>query len=70
MSDPTRYIWRVKYKGEDTGWHEIDLEKVRRKVEENYIDSSIILSAMMDGLVAQTSFAEYKATLRRKPLDT
>jgi hypothetical protein len=72
MSDPTKYIWRVRYKGdsEGNGWHEIDVEEVKNGIGKNYIHPDLLISAMMKGLVAQTSFAEYRATLRRASLDT
>lgn len=73
MSDPSRYIWQVKYRNlPDSGkyvWETIELEEAKEKLSRAYVDVTAILSAMMDGLIAQTPFATYRAVPKNR-LDT
>lgn len=69
MSDPSWYVWQVKYKSEDVEWEEVELEKAKENLGKAYVDVTIIMTAMMTGLVAQTPFAQYRA-VPRSLLDT
>lgn len=61
MSDPSKYIWEVKYREEGEDWRVVELDEAKEKLSRSYVDVTAILSAMMTGLVAVTPFAHYRA---------
>lgn len=69
MSDPSWYVWQRKYKDKDAEWEQVELEEAKKYLSNAYIDISVIMSAMMTGLVAQTPFAVYRA-VPKNLLDT
>jgi len=66
MDDLSRYIWEVKIKEVGSNWSTIELNEMRKNLLHSYIEVGPILSAMIDGLVVQTPFAEYRAVPKNR----